>query len=732
MKKNHLIVVFYLLLNGFALQAASTIGLFSAPTLSKTTIIQGEVISLSVQLKNYGTDHFRGMYYLNMYNSNGGTIREFIGYKYDSLSAGAISNTLIFNIQNTDDWKENSTYKMVLFYQDDNDSVSKKINDGNGYNNSVSLTVIKRPFPKLYIVSDVTASKTKILEGDPFTITTKVKNDGGVAYHGAFAARTINGEEVQQLTGQTIESDSSVMLTFGTSGTSQFTEGKSYDISIYFLDSTNKWIILNEYGKTTIAVVTGISQIRWGSTNDPLNGLTLSWTSIDSSSQIKWGYSTSLEKGTFVARVRKGYDNAYFFSYQFPTVCPNATIHYQLCSSKKCTNIKTYRTAPPTDTKKFSFNVIGDSRNGLDVWKNVSQLAGSKNTAFTLFNGDIVDNGNSGIEWDGWFNAGANYLENNLIFHALGNHEESGSQTAKYYENIFELPKNPRGSELYYTTRYGNALFITLNSEAIYTPNGNGDTIQLNWLRSVLSSANNDASIKWKVISFHRPFFNIGSHQQEMDLFRSTYWKAFDDYGVDLILNGHDHNYQRSKPINLNVSSSSPVPQYGSAVGEGRCQIICGGAGAPFYDKIATAADMWAIDKFNRINHFVYAEVNDCEMNITVYSMNGSVIDNFSINKCDIAINAVGINEKSDVFNPIQVIPNPSFGLITVKCQSKQIGKGVINIYDLAGKRVLSETIEKNNELFSHECDLSRLSSGTYQLELTVNQKTDRTIVFKK
>jgi hypothetical protein len=45
--------------------------------------------------------------------------------------------------------------------------------------------------------------------------------------------------------------------------------------------------------------------------------------------------------------------------------------------------------------------------------------------------------------------------------------------------------------------------------------------------------------VKWKIIFFHKPFYTIGTHYGEMDTYFDTWLKAFDDYGVDFVVNGH-------------------------------------------------------------------------------------------------------------------------------------------------------------------------------------------------
>ena len=339
-----------------------------------------------------------------------------------------------------------------------------------------------------------------------------------------------------------------------------------------------------------------------------------------------------------------------------------------------------------------------------------------------MYNGDVTSSGSSGSEYDAWFTHGVAYLENNIVYHSLGNHDVAG---ASFYQNIFELPKT-NGSNLYYAAKYGNAIFVTLNSE------NPGNAAQLSWLQTTLAAADVDPTIRWKIISFHKPLFNIGNHAGEMNSYRSTWWKTFDDYGVDLVLNGHDHNYQRTKPVNLKVSTSAPVAKYGSAPGEGRCQIICGGAGAPLYAKGSTA-DAWATNTFNQTFNYVYCDVQDCKMVITAYNSSGGVIETFTLDKsASPECLSTGIAETSEKFNPISVLPNPSEGNFTLHYSSELKGSAFVKIYDMVGKEIVSEKINKTATDMNFKYDLSKYPKGIYTVSVIMGEQRDNALMILK
>jgi hypothetical protein len=461
----------------------------------------------------------------------------------------------------------------------------------------------------------------------------------------------------------------------------------------------------------TGAPAAAIQHIRWGSSNNPLNGLTCTWRNTGLNDLIKWGYTNAYEQGTFPGEIRNGYADK-FFKYTFPSLTPDTTIYYQLFDSQSnvWTTGKTYKTAPPVNTTAFSFLAIGDSRSGMSIWNQVSNLAHAKDADFTIFNGDIVNNGGSNTDWDDLFTNGNQFVENNLVYHSMGNHDAASVPT---YQNVFELPQSQPtgGTNLYYSFTYGNAVFIALNSE------DPSNITQYNWLVSTLQA---NQSKTWKIIFFHRPFYTIGNHAGEMNSYYNTWWKAFDDYGVDLIVNGHDHMYERTKPINRNSSTTTPVTSYGSEAGQGRCQIVCGGAGAPLY----TATPTWFVQTYQSKYNFCKFDVDGNNLCNTTFDNNGNTIDSFCLTKT-----SLGVETESQVFYPIKIIPNPVKDIFTLEYNAPIFGIATIKIYDLAGREIVSEKVNKEqNELkFTH--DVSKYPKGVYTVVVTLGNQKDSSLL---
>jgi hypothetical protein len=191
-------------------------------------------------------------------------------------------------------------------------------------------------------------------------------------------------------------------------------------------------------------------------------------------------------------------------------------------------------------------------------------------------------------------------------------------------------------------------------------------------------------------------------------------------------LNGHDHMYERSKPINRNVSTSAPVAKYGSGAKEGRCEIVCGGAGAPFYSGTANAfVEKMVVNK----NHF-------CKFNIrllpnggsimcdSTFDSDGKLIDNFCIEKPG----TTGIEANNIVFNSMIIAPNPVTDQLTLHYQSALKGDAVVKIFDINGRELLSKNVQKDEDLLEFRYDVSGYAKGLYSIQVTMVGQRDNSL----
>jgi len=450
-----------------------------------------------------------------------------------------------------------------------------------------------------------------------------------------------------------------------------------------------------------------VKYIHFGSTSDPINGLTITWRSKGDKDSIRWGYTNTYEKGKYLGVKRDAYED-YFFDYKFPALNANDTIHYIIYDSynSSWTQEKTYITADAVNSTKFSFLAMGDSRSYVEDWRNISSAANTNQTDFTLFTGDIVSVGGDTEDWNEWFEYGEDFLSENLVYHSIGNHE-CRSDGAPVYANNFCLPENPAGTEYYYSFTYGNAVFICLDTEEDETPTEG--SVQYSWLKEVLQ-ANQDKT--WKIVWFHCPFYTTGEHAGEMDSKMDTWFDAFDTYGVDMIFNGHDHMYERTKPVQKN---GKVVDEYGSATNQGRCQIVCGGAGAPLYspgtaDWLETAAKKY---------HYCKIQINGDTLKFEAYDNSNILFDELTIVKKATSISKQALNEH------VEIYPNPTNNQVIIKGENLKISE--IKFYNASGQDFSQSVKLSQSSNTIVVADLSKLPQGVYFVK--VQKKTYK--VFK-
>jgi hypothetical protein len=120
-------------------------------------------------------------------------------------------------------------------------------------------------------------------------------------------------------------------------------------------------------------------------------------------------------------------------------------------------------------------------------------------------------------------------LNNKVKFYAtLGNHDQPNE---RFYENF-----NMNGKEYYRFTK-GNVAFYSLNSNYM-------DKVQLKWLEDELAK---DTS-EWKICFFHHPPYSSGGKHGSDKQLREIVEPIFTKYGVNVVLAGHEHFYERIKP----------------------------------------------------------------------------------------------------------------------------------------------------------------------------------------
>jgi predicted phosphodiesterase len=204
---------------------------------------------------------------------------------------------------------------------------------------------------------------------------------------------------------------------------------------------------------------------------------------------------------------------------------------------------------------------------------------------------------------------------------ALGNHDTQG-QLLKAYMDKFKLEKQ------YYSFDYRNAHFIALSTQL----DKYGEMEQLKFLKSDLLLTKANKNIDWTIVFFHIPFYS--SDESYTTNMRRTYHPVFDEFGVDLVLQGHSHNYQRSYPLIYNdVTHSEPIvsdkEQFRYGDPDGPIFVIVGTGG----ESVKHLSNRYFLAKTYEGYGCINVEISGKSMNVEYYSDTNNPIDKFSVTK---------------------------------------------------------------------------------------------------
>lgn len=177
-----------------------------------------------------------------------------------------------------------------------------------------------------------------------------------------------------------------------------------------------------------------------------------------------------------------------------------------------------------------------------------------KNCDFIVHTGDVVEWSKYESEWKNMLDTNFQYLSKIPVMAISGNHETTyqngANETFKHFNN--KIPEQETELGYYYSFNYGNAKFIMLNTNRL-TGNQLTDD-QYNWLVDELE--NNTAT--WTIVSLHNPVYSAGRYGSDPSrnsislALRSQLKGIFAQYGVDIVLQGHDHVVSRTHPMDEN------------------------------------------------------------------------------------------------------------------------------------------------------------------------------------
>ena len=220
---------------------------------------------------------------------------------------------------------------------------------------------------------------------------------------------------------------------------------------------------------------------------------------------------------------------------------------------------------------------------------------------------------------------------------SIGNHENSASEDFNTYLNAFSLT---RQFGQVYSFNFNNVHFLSMATEILYS-SGSSQNV---FVKNDLAAAAANPNIDWIIVYFHKPMYSspssCSSCSGESSL-RDIYHPIFDQYGVDIVLEGHTHDYQRSFPIKFNSNSkSNPIitdtNRNNYIDPAGQIHAIVGTGGVNFHS-LNSQKSFIAFQQSNRFGHLnIDIQNNGTNLIGKFISNEGGILDQFTISKSGI------------------------------------------------------------------------------------------------
>ncbi len=307
---------------------------------------------------------------------------------------------------------------------------------------------------------------------------------------------------------------------------------------------------------------------------------------------------------------------------------PNTQYRYRVQADGFDSGEFTFRTLPERPVA-YRFLALGDVRSHPEDWHRVAQRVeqNEPDALFIVGTGDYPADGRQYDQWiEQFFDPARDMLARLPFWPAIGNHERTRQYVSQpppddviaeeesHYFNLFDLP----GNERWYRVDYQYVTLLVIDSNSPMEPGHE----QYEWVREQLRSSRN----RFTLAAFHHGPLTSGPHGRRLEDGTFREWPIdqihrfllplFEMYGVDLVLNGHDHLYERSQ-VN------------------GVYYVITGGGGAPLY--AVNSADNPHQQVAISAHHYTALDVTPTNIALTAIGVDGNILDWFVIPVSDAA-----------------------------------------------------------------------------------------------
>lgn len=375
--------------------------------------------------------------------------------------------------------------------------------------------------------------------------------------------------------------------------------------------------LIGAFRKTDYPSSKQVDQVLQTWTDDPSSSITIGWrTDVNTKkSTLKYWEVNKLDTMAVEAESEVFEDRQLAndrFIRRFTAVLQDLNkgkvYEYFIETPEGRTEIYSFTTAAEEEDFEFGWygDVHIDSLWGQNLRKKDKEFEDIK---FYLFSGDLVNTGLYRNEWDELFHLMGQVFYHKPFMATPGNHDsQEGLPPTRYLENLRYPDNGPETMEkgLTYYFSYGNTKFLMLDGVTYSVEE------QKEWLEEVLK----DSDETFKIAVFHFPPY---TPNEDYDDIIEHWVPLFEQYGVDMVLNGHFHYYLRNKAKNASLTEKN-TPTYVMSVGT---TYKNEDGPTPSDPKI----------HYYKSHLFQRFSVSETKLEMTAYDDEGNVIDHYIIDK---------------------------------------------------------------------------------------------------